>query len=103
MEENFLSLDDILLSHERLPVRTECRFPRLGYLERATDAPDIPEVRVSQRDLCSSRDNRIHPEISVYSSRETCIHPERHVFIQRDLYSNRETCIHPEIPVFIQI
>lgn len=44
MEENFLSLDDILLSHERLPVRTECRFPRLGHLERSTDAQDIPEV-----------------------------------------------------------
>ncbi|KAF7225127.1 DNA replication complex GINS protein PSF3 [Nothobranchius furzeri] len=43
MEENFLSLDDILLSHERLPVRTECSFPRLGFLERSSDAHDIPE------------------------------------------------------------
>lgn len=29
-EENFLSLDDILLSHEKLPVRTEIPMPRLG-------------------------------------------------------------------------
>lgn len=44
MEENFLSLDDILLSHERLPVRTECTFPRLGFLEKSSDTQDIPEV-----------------------------------------------------------
>ncbi|KAJ0029534.1 hypothetical protein NQD34_004531 [Periophthalmus magnuspinnatus] len=43
MEENFLSLDDILLSHERLPTRTECTFPRLGFLEKSTDSPDILE------------------------------------------------------------
>ncbi|KAM6224615.1 DNA replication complex GINS protein PSF3 isoform 3-T3 [Rhynchocyon petersi] len=29
-EENFLSLDDILMSHEKLPVRTETAIPRLG-------------------------------------------------------------------------
>lgn len=44
MEENFLSLDDILLSHERLPIRTECTFPRLGFLEKSSDTQDIPEV-----------------------------------------------------------
>lgn len=44
MEENFLSLDDILLSQERLPARTECAFPRLGFLEKSSDTPDIPEV-----------------------------------------------------------
>lgn len=43
MEENFLSLDDILLSQERLPARTECAFPRLGFLEKSTDSPDIVE------------------------------------------------------------
>ncbi|XP_034033062.1 DNA replication complex GINS protein PSF3 [Thalassophryne amazonica] len=43
MDENFLSLDDILLSHERLPVRTECTFPRLGFLEKSADSQDIPE------------------------------------------------------------
>uniref|UniRef100_A0A4W5QNU6 DNA replication complex GINS protein PSF3 n=1 Tax=Hucho hucho TaxID=62062 RepID=A0A4W5QNU6_9TELE len=43
MEENFLSLDDILLSHERLPSRTECTFPRLGFLEKSSDSRDIQE------------------------------------------------------------
>ncbi|CAN9499512.1 unnamed protein product [Ophioblennius macclurei] len=43
MEENYLSLDDILLSQERLPARTECAFPRLGFLEKSADSQDIPE------------------------------------------------------------
>lgn len=43
MEENLFSLDDILLSHERLPSRTECVFPRLGFLEKSSDSRDIPE------------------------------------------------------------
>ncbi|XP_064169973.1 DNA replication complex GINS protein PSF3 [Anguilla rostrata] len=43
MEENFLSLDDILLSQERLPCRTETTFPRLGFLEKSSDTRDIPE------------------------------------------------------------
>ncbi|KAK6318369.1 DNA replication complex GINS protein PSF3 [Coregonus clupeaformis] len=43
MEENFFSLDDILLSHERLPSRTECTFPRLGFLEKSSDSRDIQE------------------------------------------------------------
>ncbi|XP_003792637.1 DNA replication complex GINS protein PSF3 isoform X1 [Otolemur garnettii] len=39
-EENFLSLDDILMSHEKLPVRTEIAIPRLGsfFLERSAAA-----------------------------------------------------------------
>lgn len=44
MEENFLSLDDILLAHERLPIRIECAFPRLGFLDKSSDTQDIPEV-----------------------------------------------------------
>lgn len=43
MEENYWSLDDILLSAERLPTRTESAFPRLGFLERSGDTNDIPE------------------------------------------------------------
>lgn len=49
MEENFLSIDDILLSHERLPVRTECVFPRLGFLEKSSDSQDIAEVSAGRR------------------------------------------------------
>ena len=56
MEESFLSLDDILLSHERLPIRTECVFPRLGFLERSTDTQDIPEV--SHEKWIKGRDKR---------------------------------------------
>nr|XP_006977862.1 DNA replication complex GINS protein PSF3 [Peromyscus maniculatus bairdii] len=39
-EENFLSLDDILMSQEKLPVRVETSMPRLGafFLERGADA-----------------------------------------------------------------
>lgn len=44
MEENFLSLDDILLSHERLPIRADIAFPRLGFLEKSSDTQDIAEV-----------------------------------------------------------
>uniref|UniRef100_A0A2K5CT93 DNA replication complex GINS protein PSF3 n=1 Tax=Aotus nancymaae TaxID=37293 RepID=A0A2K5CT93_AOTNA len=38
-EENSLSLDDTLMSHEKLPVRTETAMPRLGafFLERTAD------------------------------------------------------------------
>ncbi|XP_010882348.1 DNA replication complex GINS protein PSF3 isoform X1 [Esox lucius] len=43
MEDNFFSLDDILLSHERLPSRMECLFPRLGFLEKSSDSRDIQE------------------------------------------------------------
>lgn len=49
-EENFLSLDDILMSQEKLPVRVETSMPRLGafFLERGAGAePDhpLPQVR----------------------------------------------------------
>ncbi|XP_021497222.1 DNA replication complex GINS protein PSF3 isoform X2 [Meriones unguiculatus] len=42
-EENFLSLDDLLMSQEKLPVRVETALPRLGafFLERGAGAePD---------------------------------------------------------------
>uniref|UniRef100_A0A8C2P0I3 Uncharacterized protein n=1 Tax=Capra hircus TaxID=9925 RepID=A0A8C2P0I3_CAPHI len=39
-QENFLSLDDILMSHEKLSVRTEIPMPRLGafFLDRSGGA-----------------------------------------------------------------
>lgn len=55
MEESFLSLDDILLSHERLPIRTECAFPRLGFLEKSSDSQDIPEVGKVSEGKCMKR------------------------------------------------
>ncbi|XP_054633808.1 DNA replication complex GINS protein PSF3 isoform X2 [Dunckerocampus dactyliophorus] len=43
MEEHFFSLDDILLSHERLPIRTDVTFPRLGFMDKSRDSSDIVE------------------------------------------------------------
>uniref|UniRef100_A0AAR2ILS4 DNA replication complex GINS protein PSF3 n=1 Tax=Pygocentrus nattereri TaxID=42514 RepID=A0AAR2ILS4_PYGNA len=43
MEENYLSLDDILLSQERLPCKTDTGFPGLGFLEKNTENRHIPE------------------------------------------------------------
>lgn len=48
-EENYLSLDDILMSQEKLPVRVEKPMPRLGafFLERGAGADSdqaLPQV-----------------------------------------------------------
>ncbi|NWZ34823.1 PSF3 protein, partial [Brachypodius atriceps] len=45
MEENFLSLDDILMSQEKLPGRAESALPRLAVLlgQSAGSAESIPE------------------------------------------------------------
>eukprot|EP00069_Balaena_mysticetus_P004298 bmy_17221T0 len=55
-EENFLSLDDILMSHEKLPVRTEIPMPRLGtfFLDRSGGAETdnaIPQRRILSVEL----------------------------------------------------
>ncbi|KAM4721992.1 DNA replication complex GINS protein PSF3 [Rhinophrynus dorsalis] len=42
-EENFLSLEDLLMSQEKLPCRIESGFPRLGFLEKGGDSDSIPE------------------------------------------------------------
>ncbi|XP_026885034.1 DNA replication complex GINS protein PSF3 [Electrophorus electricus] len=42
-EENVFSLDDILLSQERLPCRTESVFPGLGFVDKSSDSRHIPE------------------------------------------------------------
>ncbi|XP_062856417.1 DNA replication complex GINS protein PSF3 [Trichomycterus rosablanca] len=43
MEENYFSLDDILLSQERLPCCTQTHFPKLGFLEKSSETHHIPE------------------------------------------------------------
>jgi hypothetical protein len=73
-EENFLSLDDILMSQEKLPVRTETPLPRLGafFLERGAGAePEraLPQVRprVGGAEASGagwSRPLRKHPAVS---------------------------------------
>nr|XP_004663556.2 DNA replication complex GINS protein PSF3 [Jaculus jaculus] len=53
-EENFLSLDDILTSQEKLPVRTETALPRLGafFVERGAGAePDSALPQGSKLEL----------------------------------------------------
>ncbi|KAM9301888.1 DNA replication complex GINS protein PSF3 [Gastrophryne carolinensis] len=42
-EESFLSLGDLLMSHEKLPCRLESSLPRLGFLEKSGDSDAIPE------------------------------------------------------------
>lgn len=42
-EENFLSLEDIIMSHEKLPCRTEMALPRLGFLDKSGESDSIPE------------------------------------------------------------
>ncbi|XP_062922767.1 DNA replication complex GINS protein PSF3 [Mobula hypostoma] len=43
LEENFLSLDDILMTQEKVPCRTETVLPRLGFLDKGSEADLIPE------------------------------------------------------------
>ncbi|NP_001080618.1 DNA replication complex GINS protein PSF3 [Xenopus laevis] len=42
-EENFLSLEDLLMSQEKLPCCIESGFPRLGFLDKGGDSDSIPE------------------------------------------------------------
>ncbi|MEE6500222.1 hypothetical protein FKM82_003709 [Ascaphus truei] len=42
-EENFLSLEDLLMSHEKLPCCVQSGLPRLGFLEKGGDNDSIPE------------------------------------------------------------
>ncbi|XP_029379404.1 DNA replication complex GINS protein PSF3 isoform X2 [Echeneis naucrates] len=70
MEENFLSLDDILLSHERLPVRSDCAFPRLGFLEKSADTQDIAETFIGRfRRTMDSSQNAYNEDTSAVVER----------------------------------
>ncbi|XP_068115527.1 DNA replication complex GINS protein PSF3 [Hyperolius riggenbachi] len=42
-EENFLSLDDLLMSQEKLPCRLDSGFPRLGFLDKGGESESIPQ------------------------------------------------------------
>ncbi|XP_040185212.1 DNA replication complex GINS protein PSF3 [Rana temporaria] len=42
-EENFLSLEDVLMSQEKLPCRLESGLARLGFLDKGGDTENIPE------------------------------------------------------------
>ncbi|XP_048402602.1 DNA replication complex GINS protein PSF3 [Stegostoma tigrinum] len=43
LEENFFSLDDILMTQEKIPCRTVMLLPRLGFLDKSNEADLIPE------------------------------------------------------------
>uniref|UniRef100_A0A2K6UXG2 DNA replication complex GINS protein PSF3 n=1 Tax=Saimiri boliviensis boliviensis TaxID=39432 RepID=A0A2K6UXG2_SAIBB len=74
-EENFLSLDDILMSHEKLPVRTETAMPRLGafFLERSGDAETdnaVPQTFIGRfRRIMDSSQNAYNEDTSALVAR----------------------------------
>ncbi|XP_047648308.1 DNA replication complex GINS protein PSF3 isoform X2 [Phacochoerus africanus] len=74
-EENFLSLDDILMSHEKLPVRTEIPMPRLGtfFLDRSGGAETdnaIPQMFIGRfRRIMDSAQNAYNEDTSALVAR----------------------------------
>nr|XP_020470341.1 DNA replication complex GINS protein PSF3 isoform X2 [Monopterus albus] len=87
MGENFLSLDDILLCHERLPIRTECIFPRLGFLEKSSDMQDIPETFIGRfRRTMDSSQNAYNEDTSVLVERLDCL--------EKALFRSGQTGLH---------
>ncbi|XP_051702793.1 DNA replication complex GINS protein PSF3 isoform X2 [Oryctolagus cuniculus] len=74
-EENFLSLDDILMSHEKLPVRTEIPMPRLGvfFQDRSTGAESdhaIPQTFIGRfRRIMDSSQNAYNEDTSTLVAR----------------------------------
>uniref|UniRef100_A0A2K5P9E0 DNA replication complex GINS protein PSF3 n=1 Tax=Cebus imitator TaxID=2715852 RepID=A0A2K5P9E0_CEBIM len=74
-EENFLSLDDILMSHEKLPVRTETAMPRLGafFLERSGGAETdnaVPQTFIGRfRRIMDSSQNAYNEDTSALVAR----------------------------------
>ncbi|KAM9191882.1 DNA replication complex GINS protein PSF3 isoform 1-T1 [Dugong dugon] len=79
-EENFLSLDDILMSHEKLPVRTETAIPRLGAF--------FPE-----RSGGAETDNTI-PQRTINIARAECISCLSHTFTMLPVcFRNPYSCL----------
>ncbi|XP_040838040.1 DNA replication complex GINS protein PSF3 isoform X2 [Ochotona curzoniae] len=74
-EENFLSLDDILLSHEKLPVRTEIPMPRLGvfFQDRSAGAEGdhaLPQTFIGRfRRIMDSSQNAYNEDTSALVAR----------------------------------
>ncbi|KAL2762350.1 DNA replication complex GINS protein PSF3 isoform c [Daubentonia madagascariensis] len=74
-EENFLSLDDILMSHEKLPVRTETAMPRLGafFLERSAGGDTdnaVPQTFIGRfRRIMDSSQNAYNEDTSALVAR----------------------------------
>uniref|UniRef100_A0A8U8BF52 DNA replication complex GINS protein PSF3 n=1 Tax=Geospiza parvula TaxID=87175 RepID=A0A8U8BF52_GEOPR len=72
MEENFLSLDDILMSQEKLPGRAESALPRLAVLmgQGASSAESVPETFVARfRRIMDSSQNAYNEDTSALVAR----------------------------------
>ncbi|XP_014744563.1 PREDICTED: DNA replication complex GINS protein PSF3 isoform X2 [Sturnus vulgaris] len=72
MEENFLSLDDILMSQEKLPGRAESALPRLAVLlgQGAGSAESIPETFIARfRRIMDSSQNAYNEDTSALVAR----------------------------------
>ncbi|CAN0270874.1 DNA replication complex GINS protein PSF3 [Lampetra fluviatilis] len=42
LQENYLSLDDVLMTHGKVPCRVEVALPRLGFLDKSSDDAGLP-------------------------------------------------------------
>ncbi|XP_014112593.1 PREDICTED: DNA replication complex GINS protein PSF3 isoform X2 [Pseudopodoces humilis] len=72
MEENFFSLDDILMSQEKLPGRAETALPRLAVLlgRGAGSAESVPETFIARfRRIMDSSQNAYNEDTSVLVAR----------------------------------
>ncbi|KAM9228197.1 DNA replication complex GINS protein PSF3 isoform 2-T2 [Leptosomus discolor] len=72
LEENFLSLDDILMSQEKLPGRAESTLPRLAFAlgQGAAAGDSIPETFISRfRRIMDSSQNAYNEDTSVLVAR----------------------------------
>ncbi|XP_030059447.1 DNA replication complex GINS protein PSF3 isoform X2 [Microcaecilia unicolor] len=64
-EENLLSLEDVLMSQEKLPCRTESSLLRLGFLEKSGDSENIPPTFVGRfRRIMDSSQNAYNEDTS---------------------------------------
>ncbi|XP_042528789.1 DNA replication complex GINS protein PSF3 isoform X2 [Dipodomys spectabilis] len=72
-EENFLSLDDILMSQEKLPVLTEAPLPRLGafFLDRGAEPERaLPQTFIGRfRRIMDSSQNAYNEDTSALVAR----------------------------------
>ncbi|XP_072403801.1 DNA replication complex GINS protein PSF3 isoform X8 [Chiloscyllium punctatum] len=65
LEENFFSLDDILMTQEKVPCRTLMLLPRLGFLDKSSEADLIPETFVTRfRRIMDSSQNAYNEDTS---------------------------------------
>uniref|UniRef100_A0A8C4NNL3 DNA replication complex GINS protein PSF3 N-terminal domain-containing protein n=1 Tax=Eptatretus burgeri TaxID=7764 RepID=A0A8C4NNL3_EPTBU len=47
VRESYFSVDDILMSHDKVPCVVHKAIPKLGFLDKGSDEENIPEVNMS--------------------------------------------------------